>query len=155
MDPAAASKENAIEVVESKQSVYSKVEPLKAALYFENADGFGEWRVIISTDATKKLQELAGGDRQKCVVVVKKIKCVIWSVIAARAINCYDKTTLEGALLQRKSEKVEWRLWSAYFRGQDAARSSPCRGFSLAVQVICCSLLDSIKLTLFRTMTEA
>lgn len=47
---------------------------MKAALYFENADGFGEWRIIIGTDATKKLRELANGDKKKCAIVVKKIK---------------------------------------------------------------------------------
>ena len=49
---------------------------MKAALYFKNADGFGDWRIIIGTDATKKLCKLANDDRRKCVMVVKKIKYV-------------------------------------------------------------------------------
>ena len=50
---------------------------MKAALYFENANGFGDWRIIIGTDATKKLRELANGDKKKCAIVVKKIKYVV------------------------------------------------------------------------------
>lgn len=49
---------------------------MKAALYFDNAEGFGEWRIIIGTNATKNLRELANSDRKKCSIVVKKIKYV-------------------------------------------------------------------------------
>ncbi|KAI9462690.1 hypothetical protein HD554DRAFT_2175805 [Boletus coccyginus] len=74
--PSAAQESKVIdsEAVKPKPSAYPKVQPMKAALYFENADGFGEWRIIIGTDATKKLRELAKGDRKKCAIVVKKIK---------------------------------------------------------------------------------
>lgn len=65
-----------IEVIGPTQCPYPKVQPMKAALYFDNADGFGDWRIIIGTDATKKLRELANGDRKKCAIVVKKIKYV-------------------------------------------------------------------------------
>ena len=74
--PSAPQETKVVEAVESKPSAYPKVQPMKAALYFENADGFGEWRIIIGTDATKKLRELANGDRKKCAIVVKKIKYV-------------------------------------------------------------------------------
>jgi len=74
--PSAAQENKVIEAVKPKPSAYPKVQPMKAALYFENADGFGEWRIIIGTDATKKLRELAKGDRKKCAIVVKKIKYV-------------------------------------------------------------------------------
>ncbi|KAI5991381.1 hypothetical protein EDC04DRAFT_2587409 [Pisolithus marmoratus] len=47
---------------------------MKAALYFENADGFGEWRILIATNATKKLREFRGNDGKKFKIVVKKIK---------------------------------------------------------------------------------
>ena len=64
----------AVEVVETRSSAYPRVQPMKAALYFENADGFGDWRIIIGTDATKKLRELANGDKKRCAIVLKKIK---------------------------------------------------------------------------------
>ncbi|KAF8554534.1 hypothetical protein OG21DRAFT_1462307 [Imleria badia] len=72
--PSGPQETKAVEAVEQKSSAYPKVQPMKAALYFENADGFGEWRIIIGTDATKKLRELANGDKKKCAIVVKKIK---------------------------------------------------------------------------------
>ncbi|KIJ60092.1 hypothetical protein HYDPIDRAFT_32519 [Hydnomerulius pinastri MD-312] len=62
------------DVSEVQPSAYPMVQPMKAALYFDNAEGFGEWRILISTDATKKLRELTKNDRKKCVIVAKKIR---------------------------------------------------------------------------------
>ncbi|KIK96874.1 hypothetical protein PAXRUDRAFT_273934 [Paxillus rubicundulus Ve08.2h10] len=64
----------ATEAIETKPSAYPIVQPMKAALYFENADGFGDWRILVSTDATKKLRELTKSDQKKCAIVLKKIK---------------------------------------------------------------------------------
>ncbi|KAF9230372.1 hypothetical protein BU15DRAFT_69249, partial [Melanogaster broomeanus] len=63
----------ATEVIETKSSAYPKVQPIKAALYFDNADGFGNWRILIGTDATKELRRLTKSDRKKAGIVVKKI----------------------------------------------------------------------------------
>ena len=79
--PSAPQETKLVEAAEAKPSAYPNVQPMKAALYFENAEGFGDWRIIISTNATKKLRELANGDRKKCAIVVKKIKyvaCACW-----------------------------------------------------------------------------
>ncbi|KAG1854856.1 hypothetical protein DFJ58DRAFT_727835 [Suillus subalutaceus] len=35
----------------TEQSAYPMVQPMKAALYFDNANRFGEWRILISTEA--------------------------------------------------------------------------------------------------------
>ncbi|KAI9566710.1 hypothetical protein HD554DRAFT_2040083 [Boletus coccyginus] len=72
--PSVAQESKVIGAVKPKLSAYPKVQPMKAALGFENADRFGEWRIIIGTEATKKLRGLANGDRKKCITVVKKIK---------------------------------------------------------------------------------
>ncbi|KAI6165391.1 hypothetical protein EDD17DRAFT_226022 [Pisolithus thermaeus] len=61
-------------VVDTRPSAYPTVQPMKAALYFENADGFGEWRILIGTNATKKLREFRRNDAKKFKIVVKKIK---------------------------------------------------------------------------------
>lgn len=74
--PAVPRETKVIGAAKPEQSAYPKVQPMKAALYFENADGFGDWRIIIGADAIRTLRELADGDRTKCVVVVKKIKYV-------------------------------------------------------------------------------
>ncbi|KAI6153131.1 hypothetical protein BKA82DRAFT_4349614 [Pisolithus tinctorius] len=61
-------------VVDTRPSAYPTVQPMKAALYFDNADGFGEWRILIGTNATKKLREFRRNDGKKFKIVVKKIK---------------------------------------------------------------------------------
>ncbi|KAI6022557.1 hypothetical protein EDC04DRAFT_2936725 [Pisolithus marmoratus] len=61
-------------VVDTRPSAYPTVQPMKAALYFENADGFGEWRILIGTNATKKLREFRRNDGKKFKIIVKKIK---------------------------------------------------------------------------------
>ncbi|KAI9566690.1 hypothetical protein HD554DRAFT_2315329 [Boletus coccyginus] len=72
--PSVAQESKVIGAIKPKLSAYPKVQLMKAALCFENADRFGEWRIIIGTEATKKLRGLANGDRKKCITVVKKIK---------------------------------------------------------------------------------
>ncbi|KAG1799293.1 uncharacterized protein HD556DRAFT_1287696 [Suillus plorans] len=47
---------------------------MKAALYFENADGFGEWRILISTEAYKNLRELRKSEKKTFKIIVGKIK---------------------------------------------------------------------------------
>ncbi|KAG1889225.1 hypothetical protein F4604DRAFT_1612723 [Suillus subluteus] len=55
-------------------NAYPMVQPMKAALYFENADGFGEWRILISTEAYKNLREFRRADEKIFKIIVKKIK---------------------------------------------------------------------------------
>ncbi|OJA08894.1 hypothetical protein AZE42_07842 [Rhizopogon vesiculosus] len=67
------------EVVESPvqpPSAYPTVQPMKAALYFDNADGFGEWRILISTEAYRNLREYRRADEKIFKIIVKKIKFV-------------------------------------------------------------------------------
>lgn len=55
---------------------YPMVQPMKAALYFDSADGFGDWRILISQRADSDLRQA----RKKSValfgIVIKKIKYV-------------------------------------------------------------------------------
>jgi len=73
---------------------------MKAAIYLETADGFGEWRIIIGTDATKKLRELAKGDRKKCAIVVKKIKYVACMLVLGE-LTIVVGSFLMGAFLTK------------------------------------------------------
>jgi len=52
----------------------SIIQPIKAALYFENVEGFGEWRILLSTKAQKYLREVRRGNGAMFGIVVKKIK---------------------------------------------------------------------------------
>ena len=67
-----------IEAIERWEPAHPKVQLMKAALYFEKAHGFGDWRIMISTGAKTRLQKLANNDRKTCVIVVKRIKYVVW-----------------------------------------------------------------------------
>ncbi|KAI6114348.1 P-loop containing nucleoside triphosphate hydrolase protein [Pisolithus sp. B1] len=47
---------------------------MRVALHFDNADGFGEWRILIGTNAIRKLKEFRRSDAKKFKTVYKKIK---------------------------------------------------------------------------------
>ncbi|KAL0950586.1 hypothetical protein HGRIS_007378 [Hohenbuehelia grisea] len=51
-----------------------RVQPMKLALEFENAEGFGEWRVLISGAADKYLRETHKKNPTLFDIVIKKIK---------------------------------------------------------------------------------
>ncbi|KDQ30332.1 hypothetical protein PLEOSDRAFT_155016 [Pleurotus ostreatus PC15] len=52
----------------------SKVQPLKSALQFENVEGFGNWRVLISGRADGDLREARKKDRESFRIIMKKIR---------------------------------------------------------------------------------
>lgn len=55
-------------------AAYPLVQPMKAALYFDSADGFGEWRVLISTRGDRDLRQARNKSPQMFKIIVKKIK---------------------------------------------------------------------------------
>ncbi|KAK0207928.1 hypothetical protein DFS33DRAFT_393620 [Desarmillaria ectypa] len=55
-------------------SAYPIVQPMKSALYFDTAEGFGEWTVIISTNADNFLRSAHKKDLSTFNVTVKKMK---------------------------------------------------------------------------------
>jgi hypothetical protein len=65
-----------IESPTNRPNAYPMVQPMKAALYFDHADGFGEWRILISTEAYKNLREFRRADEKIFKIIVKKIKYV-------------------------------------------------------------------------------
>lgn len=62
--------------LEQATSAYPFVLPMKAALYFPSAKGFGEWRILISTHADRDLRQLRNRNKKHFEIVVKKIKYV-------------------------------------------------------------------------------
>jgi hypothetical protein len=65
-----------VESITRQPGAYPMVQPMKAALYFDNADGFGEWRILISTEAYRNLREFRRADEKIFRIIVKKIKFV-------------------------------------------------------------------------------
>ncbi len=55
-------------------AAYPLVQPMKAALYFDSAEGFGEWRILISTRADGNLRQARRRDAKLFQIFVKKIK---------------------------------------------------------------------------------
>ncbi|KAG2048327.1 hypothetical protein BDR06DRAFT_976091 [Suillus hirtellus] len=63
-----------VESPTTRPNAYQMVQFMKAVLYFENADGFGEWRILISTQAYKKLREFCRADKKIFKIIFKQIK---------------------------------------------------------------------------------
>ena len=58
-------------------SAFPMIQPMKAALYFDSVEGFGEWRILLSTRATQDLRESKRNDGSTFKVIVKKIKYIL------------------------------------------------------------------------------
>ena len=65
------------EAMRETPSAYPLVQPMKAALYFDTAEGFGDWRIFISTRADGNLREAKKKDPTLFKIIIKKIKYVI------------------------------------------------------------------------------
>lgn len=50
------------------------IQSMKAALYFDNIEGFGEWSVLLSTRAQKNLRDFKRADGAMFRIVMVKIK---------------------------------------------------------------------------------
>ncbi|KAI9510704.1 hypothetical protein F5148DRAFT_976352 [Russula earlei] len=72
--PLANSVEQVAETSEEVPAAYPHVQPMKAALYFDNAEGFGQWRILISGRANRNLRETRKKDMNLFRITVKKIK---------------------------------------------------------------------------------
>lgn len=55
-------------------SAYPFVQPMKAALYFDSAKGFGQWRILISNGAAQDLRQTRKRDPTTFAIIIKKIK---------------------------------------------------------------------------------
>jgi len=60
--------------IDLQRVAYPMVQPMKAALYFDSAEGFGEWRILISTRADRHLREARRNDANSFKIFLKKIK---------------------------------------------------------------------------------
>ncbi|KAH9931245.1 uncharacterized protein B0H18DRAFT_929725 [Fomitopsis serialis] len=65
--------EGSIEMEETA-SAYPFVQPLKAALYFDSAEGFGDWTILISTSAQADLRQMRKKSVDLFYITLKKIK---------------------------------------------------------------------------------
>lgn len=53
---------------------FPQIQPMKAAFHFDSVDGFGEWRILISSRADRNLREAKRGDQKLFGIILKKIR---------------------------------------------------------------------------------
>ena len=63
-----------VEVLEEIPAAYPQVQPMKAALYFDSVNGFGQWRILISGNAYGDLRGMRKRDLNLFRITLKKIK---------------------------------------------------------------------------------
>lgn len=59
---------------QSRISAFPMIQPMKAALYFDDVDGFGEWSILVSTRAQKDLRDYKRADAAIFRIIMKKMK---------------------------------------------------------------------------------
>jgi hypothetical protein len=59
---------------QSRSSAFPMIQPMKAALYFDDVDGFGEWSILLSSRAQKDLREYKRADGAIFRIIMKKMK---------------------------------------------------------------------------------
>ena len=57
-----------------QNSAFPMVQPMKAALYFDDIDGFGEWSVLLSTRTQKDMREIRRKDGTMFRIIMQKMK---------------------------------------------------------------------------------
>lgn len=67
---------SASQIVEATPAAYPHIQPMKAAFYFDSVEGFGDWRILISTRADRNLREAKRSDQKLFAIILKKIKYV-------------------------------------------------------------------------------
>lgn len=69
-----ATEELTAATIESTPSVYPRVQPLRAALHFDTPEGFGDWRILIPSNANRDLRDARKKNAVLFEIIVKKIK---------------------------------------------------------------------------------
>jgi hypothetical protein len=66
--------DQSVDTPEEIPAAYPQVQPMKAALYFDSAEGFGQWRIFVSGRADRNLRETRKKDANLFRITLKKIK---------------------------------------------------------------------------------
>ena len=56
------------------QGAFPLVQPMTAALYFDNAEGFGPWRIQMSGRADRDLRQWSNKDAEIFEIIITKVK---------------------------------------------------------------------------------
>ena len=63
------------EEVSEVPSAYPWIQPMKAAFHFDSVEGFGDWRILVSTRADRDLRTAKKSDQKLFKIILKKIRC--------------------------------------------------------------------------------
>jgi len=80
----------------SQSLAFPIIQPMKAALYFDDIEGFGEWSILLSTRAQKDLRDYKRADGAMFRIIMKKIKCDLTFLVITTTNSI--QTTVTGAL---------------------------------------------------------
>ena len=72
--PGSTNSGDAVQEQQNVPAAYPMIQPMKAAFHFTSVEGFGDWRIFISTSADKDLREARRSDQKRFAIYVKKIK---------------------------------------------------------------------------------
>ena len=72
--PAAIESTDVAQQVAAVHEGYPNIQPMKAALYFDSVEGFGDWPILISTRDDKNLREAKRDDQKLFGIYLKKIR---------------------------------------------------------------------------------
>lgn len=56
------------------RTAFPMIQPMNAALYFDDIEGFGEWSILLSTRAQKALREVKRADGAMFEIAFEKIR---------------------------------------------------------------------------------
>ena len=80
--------DQSVDTPEEIPTAYPQVQPMKAALYFDSAEGFGQWRIFVSGRADRNLRETKKKDANLFRITLKKIKySFVFALISARYLT--------------------------------------------------------------------
>lgn len=63
-------------------STHPVIQPIKATLYFDNAQGFGDWRIFLNGRAIQNLREARRGDTYYFKSVIEIMRCVRYRLLS-------------------------------------------------------------------------
>ena len=78
---------------------YPNIQPMKAALYFDSVEGFGDWRILISTRADKNLREAKRDDQKSFAIYLKKIRSALFAIPNHAELTSFPQGALQWPLL--------------------------------------------------------
>ncbi|KAL0569504.1 hypothetical protein V5O48_012455, partial [Marasmius crinis-equi] len=86
----------------STDDPHTDLRPIKASIHFEDVEGFGDWRIYISTRANRDLRDARCKDPKLFTIIVKKIKELSNGHFSTDNQNRLNHSSLEVPIYEAK-----------------------------------------------------